>query len=441
MTTLANQTPSTWTRDIEIDYSDRDATPTVTPVQPAIVSPVGDWASPHVNDAARDLAAQESALLADNGIGESELYFDAGTALADIGHSNLESYAEEYRKMSTPQTAIDAFKSVLALEARKDRVANVTGLRVDADGLLAAKEHAIGGKGLRLEDNAWRQLATIAGTPNVNAGLGTLKSNTDRRVRTRTLPGKERSIYGMVSTGPKGYSVLDGGEVADLVLRGLRDSGQDTGAKGEVVYDANSTRYKIRTIVQAPIDIMQFRGVGRVHQIFLDISGGDNGMASVEGSMGAIRIRCMNASLSQANGTKWSRVHKGNMASDVRAMIPEMVRKFGVVAADMQAVWANAAAHYYLDVDGSNLSPAEAITRLVAGGYVPTGGKTVEQAIDAYTQAWKAEESPSSAAGIVMAIQRAAHESTWSTKWSTAEIEESASNLLYSKVYTLAEVR
>ena len=149
----------------------------------------------------------------------------------------------------------------------------------------------------------------------------------------------------------------------------------------------------------------------------------------------------MNATKSQANlpGMNWRKVHKGD-PSVIRNLIAGMPAKFGALVADLRSVWARASAEHYLDADGGRLSPKEAITRLVGNDLIPTGGKSTEDAIAYYVSAYAAEDHPESAAGIIMAIQRAAHECTWSTKWSTVEIEESASNLLYQPVYTLAEV-
>jgi hypothetical protein len=233
--------------------------------------------------------------------------------------------------------------------------------------------------------------------------------------------------------------VFDGHQVVDCVAQGLRDVGMSQ-AKAELTYDATTTRYNLRTILQADIEIPSFRGVGRIHQIFLDISGGDDGNASVKGQLGAIRIRCMNASKSTAKGMEFRRVHKGNL-NDIRGHVKAITRQFGALAESLKAVWLNASANYYLDSDGGRLSPQEAITRLVRNDLLPCGERTQEQAIERYMAAWRAEDSPQSADGIIMAVQRAAHESDWGSKWAQDEIEDSAASMLYQPVYTLAEVR
>lgn len=424
-----------------VDTSPYVEEPTIEtePVQiPQVDTALSTWDAPVLNETARDLAAKESEVLARHGIGEGDLFYATGTALADVGHSTMERYADEYAALPSATEAVRALRETIAKEDRRDTICDLAGYRVDADGRLAAAAHVAGGKGVNIEPNAWKQLAAIAGSPNVNAGLSR-RSHANRRVRARG-PREDRSVFAIVSADEKrGYAVLDAPEVADLVLQGLRDVGQGD-AKAEVKYDPESTRYRIRALVQAPVDIMAHRGVGRVHRVFLDVRGGDNGETSICGQMGVLRIRCLNASLAQTNGTAWSRIHRGSSEA-IRAFVADMCGKWSVVAEEMRSLWARASAEHYLDSEtGLALSPQEAITRLVGNGLLPTGGLTTEAAIDAYVAAWHEEEGVNSAAGVIMAIQRAAHETTWRTKWATDEIESAASGLLYQHVYTLDEV-
>ncbi len=251
-----------------------------------------------------------------------------------------------------------------------------------------------------------------------------------------------RSAFATVSASSnKSYAVLDAPEVADLMLAGLKDANALQGVKADITYDASTTHWQIKAIVGAPVDIMGHRGVGRVHSLYLAVSGADNGTERIRGSGGALRVRCMNCtkSLAKIDGLNWSKVHKGDV-SEIRAQVAAMPAKFGALLADLRSVWAQASAQYYLDEDGARLSPTEAITRLVYSDLIPDGGVGHETALAYYLQAYAAEDHPTSAAGIVQAIQRAAHESTWRTKWSTVEIEESASALLYQPQYTLGAI-
>jgi hypothetical protein len=250
-----------------------------------------------------------------------------------------------------------------------------------------------------------------------------------------------REVFGIVSAdATRGYTVFDGSTVADTVVQGLRDAGLARGTKAEITYDAPTTRYQIRAIVPAPVEIPDHRGVGRLSSLYLDISGRDDGMGRISGAIGAIVFRCMNASLAQTEGSRWSRVHKGNM-DEIRALVAGMSSQFASVAADLHNVWSRAAANHYLDSEtGLALSVPEAIERLISTEQIPTGGMDPVVALDYYRAAWRAEGSPASAAGVIDTLTRAAHESTWSTKWVTTEIESAASDLLYQSVYTLPSI-
>lgn len=426
----------------EIDYSDET---TIGPMPVAPVDedvtqespPVSTFAAPVMNDTARALTESESSVLKAHGIGSSELLFDAGMALADVGHTALDNYAAEYEALPTAATAIADLKATVAKEGREDVIRDLARYRVDIDGKLSKTIDTLAGRGASLEPTAWRQLAQVAGSQNINAGLAK-RTTAERRLRTRG-PADDRSVYAIVSSDTRrGYAVCDVGEVADHVARGLSDARMGD-SKCEITYDAESTRYKIRAILQAPVDIMAHRGVGRVHRVFMDITGGDNGETSIGGVMGVLRIRCLNATLSQADAMRWSRIHRGD-ASEIRRMVSGTVAKWSEVANEMRQLWADAAGQYYLDAKGARLSPMEAIARLVAHKYLPAGGLSQEDAIDAYTQAWQAEEGVYSAAGVIMAAQRAAHETTWKTKRTTDEVEAAASDLLYQHNYVLPEV-
>jgi hypothetical protein len=404
--------------------------------------PVSTWTEQvSAGQAVIDLVAREEQALAAAGLDvatadkSDRLLYERGTALADIGHQNLTSYERAYQEMPSPTDAVAAFLDEVSGEDRDDRVVDLTKYRLNHDGRLAHVSTP-DSPGLAIGRTPWRQLAEIAGSQNLNRGLSERK-RADRKVRSRSDGRGGRETFAVVS--PEGYTVLDGPQVADLLLRGLRDRGLESGAKMEITYDAGTTRYQARAIVQAPIDIPALWGVGRVHQAFVQVSGGDDGMTSLRGQGGALRIRCLNASLAQVNGLEWTRAHKGKL-TEIRALVAGMVDQFGTLAESLRTVWSEAAAHHYLDTDGTQLSVHEAITRLVAHDHIPTGGLDAAQAVDRYMDAWRAEDSPTSAAGILMAVQRAAHEGAWRTKWDTTEIEASASALLYQNVYTLAEV-
>jgi hypothetical protein len=413
--------------DIQAQIADAEALPLSTFAAPVMGT-----------DACRDLITEEARVLAEAGIvaEDKQLFFAPGTALMDVGHDALAGYDAAFRALPPPATAVGDFHAQIAAEARQDLTVDLAAARINASGLLTTGEGAV-----TVGRTAWRQLTEVAGQPNVNAGLSQ-RQRAPRRVRTRA-GGYNREAFGIVSADPvRGYAVFDGPQVADLMLAGLKDAGMLSGAKMTLDYDRESTRYDIRAVVQAPVDVPAFSGVGRVHQLFARVTGGDDGQSSVKGGIGALRIRCLNATLVEAKGVEWSQRHVGQDATaNIRQLVAGMVGQFQAAADSLIEVWSRAAAHHYLDTDGTPLSVHEAITRLVANKHIGTGGLEADQAIDNYMAAWRAEDSPTSAAGILMAVQRAAHESTWTTSWARADLEEQASGLLYQTVsWALPEV-
>lgn len=435
---------------IELDLSgppagvpaDEEAT-TETEVDPRILAesavPMSTWdVQVSAGEACTDLIRDERAALAPFlQVTDEGQFFADGTALADVGHAALESYDRAFKALPPASTALADFKATIEAEHREDHARDLVDMRLNVAGRLASTDLiADTGAGLALGHVAWRQLSEIAGGPNVNRGLAS-RTHAKRRIRTRDCTGGGREAFGIVSTDPqRGYAVFDGPQVADAMAAGMRDAGVLQGAKMTLTYDRETTRYDIRAVVQAPIDVPAFRGVGRIHQLFARVTSSDDGMSSIRGGLGALRIRCLNATLVKTNGTTWTKRHVGDM-TEIRRLVTGLVSQFGEAAASVQAVWSRAAAHHYLDTDGSQLSVKEALTRLVAHGHLPTVGASESEAVDRFMSAWREEESPSSAAGILMAVQRAAHESTWSTKWGTADLEEAASKLLYQPVWQL----
>jgi hypothetical protein len=446
-------------RDIEIDWNQLapDEEPTAeSEIDPRILAdarpdtsvPLSTFEAPVMaGTECSNLIEEERSVLAANGIDSSDdgLFFEAGTALADSGHAALAAYDAAYKALPPAATALADFQFTIDSENREDMTLDLANARINAVGRLSHVDSITGVspngdavRGIEIGRTAWRQLTEIAGGQNVNAGLVKRKSAL-RRVRTRQ-GDNGREAFGIVSTDPvRGYAVFDGPQVADLMCQALKDRGLLSGAKMTITYDRESTRYDVRAVVQAPVDVPAFAGVGRVHQLFARVQGGDDGMSSIRGGLGALRIRCLNATLVEAKGSEWVKTHRGN-ASEIRQLVGGMVDHFGAASESLKQVWSRAAANHYLDTDGTQLSVEEALTRLVAHGHIPSGGVEIGEAVDRMMSAWREEDSPASAAGILMAVQRAAHESTWSSKWTTSEMEEAASHLLYQPVWVLDSV-
>lgn len=424
-----------------------------------------------VSNPVRALATKEAELARELGFDvknvDDGLLFDAGTELYDIGQDNLKRYAEEYKALPTLRAVAADHAKTIAAEDRKTSVTNLAGWRLDACGQLravtvgAAGAVTFGKPAIDLSENAVTQLRSYyphgkardlaergqcidangkivaypadkplpASPNNVNAWIGDLKSQ--NRLRARTHRGR-REIFSVHSVSKRGYVEFD---TDKLLAEAAKIAGD---LRCELTYDADSTRVRARCIAQAPIDVPAFNGVGRVHRIGFDLCSADDGSMSLQVGSFLIRVRCKNASLVTNQGKRSRFRHVGTFAK-LRDAMANALTEAGNAVEQMRALWAQAAVEHFCDEEtGVQLSATESIERLVRGEYLPTGGLSPEDAIDAYTAAWRAEDSPHSSMGVLMAVQRAAHESSWRTSWAQDEIEEAASQLLYQPVLQLA---
>lgn len=451
------------------------ATTTTPTTAPTLTLSQTDDDSTDVSEASAQLATAEADIARQYGFkaDDGELFFVKGTKLWDVGLAASKEHAAEYAKLPTVEGAASKLATIIAGEQRRDRVFAPSEWRLDVagkfkplaeqtietkNGPVTAQPDALA---VQLNPTAWSQLgqsqaslveplpapwdsgyeaakahrATLApellkawSEPrgNLNAWLGHV--TTERKGRVRNAPdGTGRQMFAVVS---KRYQDYDGDACMRDLARAL------PGTKCDLRYNAETTETRARIYVQAPVDIPSFVGVGRVHQAGIEFKTRDDGMSSLSGRGFLVRVRCKNHSLTTENATKIKRRHTGTQA-DLVAELQGLLGTIPQMIDDLRALWSNAAANYYLDTDGTVLSVEEAITRLITNEHIPTGGLGIDGAIANYMSAWRAEDSPTSAAGIMMAVQRAAHEGSWKTKWATDEIEEAASKALYQPVYVL----
>lgn len=441
---------------------------------PATAPATGETASSTV----RELATKEHELAKSMGIEglgsvDDGLLFAAGTQLWDVGQENLRAADEQYKALPTLREVAATHAATIAAEDRKTNVTNLANWRIDGCGKLRSiesdpagvvfgksaidmSENAVSqlrsyyphGRARTLAERGLREVACVgldgkpstqiepypaglalpAAPTNANAWLGDVK--TPNRLRARTHRGR-REVFSVHSVSKRGYVEFD----TDRLLSEAAKVAGDL--RCELTYDADSTRVRARCVAQAPIDIPAFNGVGRVHRVGFDLCSADDGSMSLQVGSFLIRVRCKNASLVTNEGKRSRFRHVGTFAKLREAMEGALTAATDAID-EMRSLWARAATEHFLDSEsGAQLSATEAIERLVRGEYLPTGGLDADAAIAAYVAAWRAEESPHSAQGVIMAIQRAAHESSWSTRWAQDEIEETASSMLYQTVYTL----
>lgn len=401
-----------------------------------------DWSGKIVNEGAKSLALDEKAVAERHGfnVDRSQLFYDEGTKLMDSGDDKLDREAVTYDGLDTLFLASANHHATIAAEQRKTSEVELAGWRLDIDGKLReVKDGKFGPLHIDVADHAINQMRPYvkkgyAAGPNPNTWMGNIEGKQRLRARTRADGVREAfAVLGPAST--RGYVEFD----TDRVLAEAAKQLAGMNLKASVRYSEGSTRMSAKIIAQAPVDIAAFRGVGRVHQIGVMLTAADNGSVSISAEAFLIRIRCLNATLVKAKGGTKARVrHVGNVErmgealkgalDDAAAAIPEM-----------QDLWQKAAIEHYVDAaSGTQLGMKDAFQRLIELGHLPRGGLGLDGAISAYMSAWRAEDSPTSAMGVIMAVQRAAHETSWRSVYAEDEVNEAASDLLYQPVYTLS---
>lgn len=416
----------------------------VTP--PAVVPAVVPVVMSHTSSA-RDLAVEEAAIARDHGFevngADDGTFYAAGTKLDPIGEETLRRAEEQYRALPTLTEAATEHESIVKREERKDALVNLIEFRIDPNGDL---RRIIQGTSrvpkwddlmTPLSVHAHGQLNTRVGGGNINKSLASKTTPDQVRLRLRNAPESKsvvkREAYAIVGAGRRGFQPYDSDQLLWQVAKMAPDM------KCEVSYDQDTTTMRARCIsANAPIDIPSFTGVGRVHRVGFDVWTADNGTMSMRIGGFLMRVRCKNATMVTHGHRAMRRFrHVGALAS-LNTGISETLAAVNQATRELVDLWSRKAVEHYLDPDGARLSPPEAITRLVMNEMVPRCGLSAEDAIERYIAAWEAEEVYS-AAGVIMAIQRASHESTWRTKWADNEIESSATELLYNHVLTLPE--
>lgn len=429
-----------------------------------------------VSQTIRDLATKEVTALQDagfviEGVDDGTL-FKAGTTLWDIGQENLKEYDKEYKKLPLIADAAVVQEALIKEENRIDHFITLSEFRLDGVGwfrkitvdlqtntmtfnpkeaipitevsfgqLRGFSETLVRADAKRsknkVADEGEAKVRPVTERPpaksNINSWIGKLGKK-QARMRCRTLVG-QREVFaftGYTEGSKRSYVPFD----TDKLLREVSSIAPIL--RADVKYDAETARMRARCLLQAPVDIPAFNGVGRIHQIGFDLCAGDDGTMGIFVQPFVIRVRCRNATLVRNKGLKHSFRHVGSF-DKLKDAIQNAINAATVGIETVRDIWSTAATNYFLDEEtNGNLTAEEAIARLVAGAHIPTGGLSDEEATMMYIRAWKAEDSPHSAQGVIMAIQRAAHESSWKTKWADEDVEEAASDLLYQKVWTLS---
>jgi hypothetical protein len=407
----------------------------VTDTTSPLSSPLSPDATPLPSpDTERALADQVSAEAA--GFSLRPPVYALGTAVSERGKKNFRQSRRDFESLPYANDACAALATEVEAERRHDVHAEARSLRMERDGRLTSDlgslpvtERAVeglcrlvtpGGAGyltacppdLRAENlNHWLSRAAL-----VNASGVTKPRQLTLRARQ---VGGGCEIYSVV--GPR-YAPLDIDVIATQ-LHGLVPAD----ARAEVLYDG----YRARISVLFHSNIRPGQCVaGEIFKAGVSITTADDGTGAIKVAAQVWRNLCRNLILidhaEQATTTR----HVGKNLRDV--VSAGIARAMGKIQ-HFAGKWSEATVENVLERYG--VDDVETIFRaLVETRAVHVAGYGPDAMVERLQRAWDVEPGYSKTA-IVNAVTRAAHTEEWRS-WTTAEeLERTAGELLYARVW------
>jgi len=326
-------------------------------------------------------------------------------------------------------------RTLVSAEGRRGDVVGLAGLTYGTDDRVRTR---VGSTGAKCSPQALKQLMARANAPGggylANGALSgelraphvahwlgrAVEADTDAEIKLLSkIDAKtgQRGVYGTVGPRfPHDYGM-------DRVIADLAKVLPEQ-ARGALVYDASSTRWRVDAAIGAPIEIT----VGEIHRLGIKFGAHDAGGGAYYATLYGVRARCVNFSEIQLT-KKLGRVRHIGSAEALRERILELV------------TGADEAMKAYVEVYresheaqlAADESPRDVFAALIKRGYITAPGGDTDVAIDNFMHAWE-QEPMRTRAGYLNAVTRAAHESVWSSPWVTDELEAEAGQALYQRV-------
>lgn len=422
-------------------------------VQPKVVPVRGE--SVDVDGLARSLLDKAAAEAA--GFAPAKTVYERGTMVIDVGVENARRSRQDYEKQPLVTDYCDAFIKDIGLEARRDNVIPMSGIRMTSGGRIVHEEK----KGaLELEEKAFGSLLTRTGiggseylrrcSPklraiNVNHWMQAMKdtevaaqtTQEDRpniKLRTRNTPNGGRAIFGAVSDS---YTAFDVDKVAEaLALATPRD------ARGTVSYDG----YKAQFSVLFHSNVQPENYVcGEFFKSGVIVRTDDTGGGSLIVSASVWQNLCLNLIIVDEDDQVTARIrHIG----DVRKLALKFEEGFAKALGKLDhflRAWGYASKENVVErarkndptVASGDVEAFKGILRgVVENDIIPVKGN-VESAVSALFAAWEKDESSATAttrfsrSAVANAFTRYAHE-TNTDPFAAVDIAAAAGSLVYS---------
>lgn len=320
---------------------EKEEEPIDVPVRPALSLVVSkpepvysDWSKPIIDDSAKTRIEGLHAAIEKAGgpkIDTTQQFFETGTRLAAEGYSTQRGREREHFAKALLVDAIQELHSKVMFESRFDEKmsAKDIGKALEVEdgevfmGDYLLTERAIRGIVMRLESPAVGYLIGLR-ERNAKADPDMLAEilhyecvhnpDVEFKMRMRKDPA---DVYAALSPG---YAVAD----APQVLKQIVDK-MPKGARGSWAYDQEQTKWSIQANILTPTPAEE-QAVGEVFEMFVELKSSDNGTARFMGAGGMNILRCLNASTYSAKASDISRVHRGDIVLDIKAMIEASVK-------------------------------------------------------------------------------------------------------------------
>jgi hypothetical protein len=389
----------------------------------------------NIDTAAADRADRDNAAItALLGIETGRTFFPHGTEVMSAGKEKARRDRADFLKLPGLEEGMGQLIATVQREQRADHTADLGGCLVDYTGRVVSEDAKLGR--LVPSETGWQRLASFAPEDvasglrtNVNAWAGRRRGDSVvLRTRNAAAAG-ERELYAVVSPSYVPYDVdAIAADVAELL---------PADARVRVRYDRQ--RVRIDVVLCNPHHYPDSTGtatVGEAHRLVLRITSADDGTGGFKLQWSAERIRCINLTLLKGSNTVFRARHTRKDLVDV---VRQALAAQGAIAESFASTWRDAWTNYYIDQNGGDLAPVEALRRIAYHGLVKIPGLRKEETFGALWNAFEAEPDGCSKAAIHNAITRAAHESpvSWRSRWADDETEEQASKLLYQTVKVL----
>lgn len=213
----------------------------------------------------------------------------------------------------------------------------------------------------------------------------------------------------------------------DVLARIMAKNVEEIGvpAKAEAIYDGQ--RFKMTVWYHSDIETPV---AGELFKAGVIIESADDGSRGISVTPTVWRNLCLNfIILDKATQTIKFTHLKSDLYESISDAIDLSMSKVSVFG----EVWAEANKEKIINSIYKDYDATSVFEALVKQGHIKISGCDRNEMVARLVNAWS-KEPGYTRADIVNAITRAAHENSWSSPWTTTELEEQAGELLYNKL-------